>query len=129
MAENSKKDRKPLLSVILIVIIVILAVVNFAYKPTPRVEWQAPAGTTSTKNSIMEYNWRKTVFLGDSYCAGAGASSQTKRWTTIAAKSLHWEEFNLCLGANEYFFPSSDTGEKFVAPQLVSITQRKYRMR
>ncbi len=112
MAENSKKNRKPLLSVILIVIIIILAVVNFAYQPTPRVEWQAPAGTTSTKNSIMEYNWRKTVFLGDSYCAGAGASSQTKRWTTIAAKSLHWEEFNLCLGANEYFFPTSDTGEK-----------------
>lgn len=54
----------------------------------------------------------ENCFLGDSYCAGAGASSQTKRWTTIAAKSLHWEEFNLCLGANEYFFPSSDTGEK-----------------
>ena len=112
MAENSKKNRKPLLSVILIVIIIILAVVNFAYQPTPRVEWQAPAGTTSTKNSIMEYNWRKTVFLGDSYCTGAGVSSQTKRWTTIAAKSLHWEEFNLCLGGSGYFFPTSDTGEK-----------------
>jgi lysophospholipase L1-like esterase len=42
------------------------------------------------------------VFLGDSYTAGAGASTPAKRWTTLAAARLGWTEINAGFGGTGY---------------------------
>lgn len=42
------------------------------------------------------------VFIGDSYVAGAGATTQSNRWTTLAARELGWEEVNKARGGTGY---------------------------
>lgn len=43
-----------------------------------------------------------TVFVGDSSAAGAGASRNSERWTTLAAGTLGWQEKNLAHDGTAY---------------------------
>jgi acyl-CoA thioesterase I len=45
---------------------------------------------------------KPVLFLGDSYSAGAGASTRAMRWTTLVAKSQHWLEDNRAFGGTGY---------------------------
>lgn len=42
------------------------------------------------------------VMIGDSYTAGAGASSAATRWSTLAAQRLGWIEVNMAYGGTGY---------------------------
>ncbi len=43
-----------------------------------------------------------TVFIGDSYTAGVGASSPAHRWTTLVSKAEGWKEVDLGRGGTGY---------------------------
>jgi lysophospholipase L1-like esterase len=45
---------------------------------------------------------KKIAFIGDSYTAGSGVSSQSMRWTTQLSLARGWEEVNLGLGGTGY---------------------------
>lgn len=42
------------------------------------------------------------AFIGDSYSAGTGASSEEKRWTTLLSASKKWQEDNFAQGGTGY---------------------------
>lgn len=42
------------------------------------------------------------AFIGDSYTAGAGATSADARWSTLVSESQGWEELNLANGGTGY---------------------------
>lgn len=42
------------------------------------------------------------VFLGDSYTAGAGASSVSTRWSSLVAGRMGWTEVNMAYGGTGY---------------------------
>lgn len=50
------------------------------------------------------------LFVGDSYSAGAGASTEATRWTSVAANALDWNETNVALGGTGYLTTSSQAG-------------------
>ena len=50
---------------------------------------------------------RRTVFIGDSYSQGTGASDKSKRWTSIVSKALDWHEVNLARGGTGYLKEST----------------------
>jgi acyl-CoA thioesterase I len=52
----------------------------------------------------------KTVFFGDSYSAGAGASAPSARWTTLVSKDLDWIETNEARGGTGYKATASTNG-------------------
>lgn len=59
------------------------------------------------------------LFIGDSYTAGAGSSSQGYRWTSQAAQDLGWREVNIGFGGTGYV--------KFVeAPDSQNACKRSY---
>jgi len=51
-----------------------------------------------------------TLFIGDSYSAGAGASAEAKRWTTLSSKDLGWSEVNAALGGTGYLATAGKDG-------------------
>ncbi|WP_062292710.1 SGNH/GDSL hydrolase family protein [Demequina phytophila] len=51
----------------------------------------------------------RALFIGDSYTAGTGASSDATRWSTLVAADQGWEELNYGLGGTGY---SSTSGFK-----------------
>lgn len=42
------------------------------------------------------------LFIGDSYAAGAGASTATKRWTALVSSELGWRQNNHAFGGTGY---------------------------
>jgi lysophospholipase L1-like esterase len=50
------------------------------------------------------------LFIGDSYAAGAGASTASARWTSLAAHELGWEEVNKARGGTGYVTASDRSG-------------------
>lgn len=50
------------------------------------------------------------VFIGDSYSAGAGATSTDKRWTTLVSKRLGWKQINLAKGGTGYLVTAGLAG-------------------
>ena len=50
---------------------------------------------------------RRTVFIGDSYSQGTGASDKTKRWTSLVSNALDWHEVNLARGGTGYLKTST----------------------
>jgi lysophospholipase L1-like esterase len=50
---------------------------------------------------------RRTVFIGDSYSQGTGASVKSKRWTSIVSKAFGWHEVNLARGGTGYLNEST----------------------
>lgn len=44
----------------------------------------------------------EAAFIGDSYTAGAGATEDAKRWSTLVAEAQGWEETNLAFGGTGY---------------------------
>lgn len=79
-----------------------------AAAPDVRPSYSAPATVAATPTASAD---RPTVlFLGDSYTAGAGASEQNLRWTSVASKSLAWKENNEGLGGTGYVTSSDSRG-------------------
>lgn len=52
----------------------------------------------------------RAVFVGDSYTYGTGASSESTRWTTLAAEQAGWVEVNLGRGGTGYVTTSDVNG-------------------
>lgn len=52
----------------------------------------------------------KTVFLGDSYTQGTGASVPSKRWTSLVSAAFKWEEINNGRGGTGYVSTSNEDG-------------------
>jgi lysophospholipase L1-like esterase len=50
----------------------------------------------------------RVTFIGDSYSAGVGASTHSKRWTTIVAKAEGWLETNVAKGGTGYLESSHE---------------------
>lgn len=53
---------------------------------------------------------RVAVFIGDSYTAGYGSSSNARRWSTLVAKTEGWSETNLGQGGTGYFTAAGEAG-------------------
>jgi len=45
----------------------------------------------------------RVAFYGDSYTLGTGASSESKRWSTIISKQRNWQEFNPSVNGLGFF--------------------------
>ena len=67
------------------------------------------AGTASTSNATG--TGELVSFYGDSYTLGTGASSPTKRWSTIVSKERNWNEFNPSANGLGFVNNRSDFGE------------------
>jgi lysophospholipase L1-like esterase len=61
----------------------------------------AVPGPIPTFSSTVDSKVR-AVFFGDSYTEGVGASTPSKRWTTIVAAEERWVEVNLGQGGTGY---------------------------
>jgi lysophospholipase L1-like esterase len=53
---------------------------------------------------------KRTVFIGDSYSQGTGASRDSRRWTTLVSSAEGWQEINLALGGTGYLTTASTSG-------------------
>lgn len=51
-----------------------------------------------------------TVFVGDSYTRGTGASAPDHRWTTVLSAREHWTEVNLGQGGTGYVTTAGQAG-------------------
>jgi len=50
------------------------------------------------------------LFIGDSYSAGTGASSQVKRWTTLVSTAEGWKERNFARGGTGFVSTATAAG-------------------
>ena len=66
---------------------------------------------------------RRTVFIGDSYSQGTGASDKSKRWTSLVSKAQDWHEVNLALGGTGYLNTSTSGCGKPFCPNYVAMVQ------
>ncbi|WP_426120428.1 SGNH/GDSL hydrolase family protein [Kocuria sp. LHG3120] len=62
------------------------------------------------------------AFLGDSFTAGTGAGSQSKRWTTLVAASQGWRELNYGSGGTNYGTDGPTSTAQSYAERLTSLT-------
>lgn len=63
----------------------------------------------------------EVAFLGDSFTAGARASSKAHRWTTLLAREQGWIELNYGQGGTNYGTGSPVTGGSAYAERLTDI--------
>lgn len=69
-----------------------------------------PASSIRTELTQPEATGPPTVFIGDSYAAGAGASSPSRRWTSLVSKAEGWQEHNFAFGGTGYVVTSDKAG-------------------
>ncbi|MBI0047715.1 SGNH/GDSL hydrolase family protein [Bifidobacterium choladohabitans] len=48
---------------------------------------------------------RSCLFIGDSYTEGLRASSSSRRWSTLLAKAMGWNEYNFASGGSGFSLP------------------------
>jgi len=53
----------------------------------------------------------RVAFYGDSYTLGTGASSESKRWSTIVSRERNWNEFNPSVNGLGFINNRADSGE------------------
>ncbi|WP_247828491.1 SGNH/GDSL hydrolase family protein [Arthrobacter antioxidans] len=70
-----------------------------SYTPRP----VARSTSTATPPAVQV-----VAFVGDSYSAGAGASSSVNSWTSLLSQELEWEEVNLARGGTGYSVAATD---------------------
>jgi lysophospholipase L1-like esterase len=77
---------------------------------TPGSAATAKATATATATAAAEEDKEPpvAVFLGDSYTEGIGASVQERRWSTLVAGELGWEESNQGVSGTGYHTSSGD---------------------
>lgn len=63
--------------------------------------WSLPAADTAASVAL---------FLGDSYAAGAGATTTSRRWTSVLSAQRGWLEANLARGGTGYLKTATTTG-------------------
>lgn len=68
----------------------------------PGTHASAPPEFTPSETPTVSSDTSVVLFIGDSYTAGMGSSSSSKRWTTIVSRRMGWEETNLGLGGTGY---------------------------
>ena len=95
-------------SVVLVVVMLggIVALVTKSYA-APSTGDKVGAASTSGAQGTGE----KVSFYGDSYTLGTGASSASKRWSTIVSEQRNWNEFNPGVNGLGFINNRSDFGE------------------
>lgn len=68
-----------------------------------------PGSTASTSTS----GWPLVAFLGDSYAFGIGASTGSKRWSTLVSLDQGWTEKNLSERGTSYATAGDSGGRSF----------------
>lgn len=73
---------------------------------------RAAAGATARPAPTFASDDQRPIaaFLGDSYTAGTGASPVSKRWTTLLAGQMGWQERNEGAGGTGYVVTASESG-------------------
>lgn len=61
------------------------------------------------------------AFVGDSYTVGSGASSTTKRWTTLLSREMDWLELNYGIGGTNYGAAGDLAGGKAYKDHLTDL--------
>lgn len=84
----------------------LVAGVGFAVVQDSRTQTQNATAISSYSPPAVESaapdDREAVAFLGDSYTAGTGASSDAKRWTTLLSKDQGWRELNYGSGGTNY---------------------------
>ncbi len=62
--------------------------------PTPSGSTSASASGSPSGSASPDGGITTVAFVGDSFAAGVGASSEAKRWTSLVATAHHWTEKN-----------------------------------
>jgi lysophospholipase L1-like esterase len=68
-------------------------------------------------------NARRTIFIGDSFTVGTGASDNTKRWTAIVSKTEGWHQVNLGHAGTGYSKTSSSGCDGSGCPNFAQMVQ------
>lgn len=96
-------------SFVVIIACAVVVAVNIPKQQTVAAEYTPrPIPTFTTMTAAPEVT--NVLFVGDSYSAGAGASTEATRWTSRASKTLEWNETNVALGGTGYLTTSSRAG-------------------
>jgi hypothetical protein len=74
-------------------------------------------------NNEAQANARRTIFIGDGFTAGTGASDTTKRWTTIVSKAQGWHQVNLAHGGTGYVKASASGCDSKGCPNFAGMVQ------
>ena len=67
-------------------------------------------GTIGRASPGAETGFPVALFVGDSYTAGTGASEDAKRWTTLVAADMGWDEANYGRGGTGYVATAGPEG-------------------
>src|SRR6476619_4329143 len=68
-------------------------------------------------------NARRTIFIGDGFTLGTGASDNTKRWSTIVSKAEGWHQVNLAHGGTGYVKSSTSGCDNKGCPNFAGMVQ------
>lgn len=95
------RSYRTVILVLVAIMAIMLVVLAMQHVSASRPAAGAEPGPIPTFTSEADTTVR-AVFLGDSYVAGTGASTPSKRWTSLVADDEGWAEINLGQGATGY---------------------------